>query len=232
MSFPAKVRVSVLVKLGIAALALGAVAVLLLRGVDVRGLVSTASGLLDTVVEWIRAAGPWVFFGAMAVLPAFGFPMTPFYLVAGSVFATELTLPGVIGAAWAALAVQFALAFWLAHRALRPVVEWLLARTPFRIPQVTPENELSIAVLVRVTPGPPLPLQNFILALAGVRFRLYMVVSMAVQMTIVAGVAVFGKALVEGRGKLALFGVCLLVAAFVLVHLLRKRFAKRNASQA
>jgi len=224
-SSPAKVPVGLLVKLGLVAVAGLVVAVLLLRGVDVRGLI-------DQTLEWIRNAGPWVFFGAIAVLPAFGFPISLLYLAAGPAFGPQMTLPGVIAATLVALAVNFALTFWLAHRALRPLVERLLAHTQFRVPQVSPENELTVAVLVRVTPGPPLFLQGYILGLSGVRFRTYMAVSLAVQAVMGTGVIVFGKALVEGKGGMAVMGAMLLVAAAVLVHVLRKRFAKRDAGQA
>jgi uncharacterized membrane protein YdjX (TVP38/TMEM64 family) len=224
-SSPAKVPVGLLVKLGVAAVAALVLVALVLRGVDLRGLVNQA-------FDWIRSAGPWVFFGAVAVLPAFAFPITLFYLAAGPAFAAQMTLPGVIAATLVALAVNFALTFWLAHRALRPLVERLLAHTQFRVPQVSPENELTVAVLMRVTPGPPLFLQGYILGLSGVRFRTYMTVSMAVQSVMGTGVIVFGKALVEGKGGMAVMGVMLLVAAAVLVHVLRKRFAKRDAGQA
>jgi uncharacterized membrane protein YdjX (TVP38/TMEM64 family) len=225
MSSSAKVPAGLLVKLGLAGVVVGALGVLVLRGVDIRGL--AAQGF-----ELIRGAGPWVFFGAMAVLPAFAFPITLFYLAAGPAFGAQMTMPGVVAAAMAALTVNFALTYWLAHRALRPAAEWLLARTRFRVPQVKPENEWTVAVLMRVTPGPPLFLQGYILGLSGVRFRTYMVVSVAVQGGIGMGVIVFGKALVEGKGGMALMGGLFLVATVVFVQILRKRFAKRDADQA
>jgi len=143
-----------------------------------------------------------------------------------------MTMPGVIAATLAALAVNFALSYWLAHRALRPMVEWLLSHTKFSVPRVSSENELTVAVLVRVTPGPPLFLQSYILGLSGVRFRVYMAVSMAAQVVYCSGFIVFGKALMEGKGGMAVMGAGLLVAAVALVQILRKRFAKRDAGQA
>ena len=79
-SSPAKVPVGLLVKLGVVAVALGVLAVLALRGVDLRGLVNQA-------FDSIRSAGPWVYFGSIAVLPAFGFPISLFYFTAGPAFA-------------------------------------------------------------------------------------------------------------------------------------------------
>lgn len=224
-SFPAKVPVGLLVKLGLVAVAGIVAAVLLLRGVDVRGLV-------DATFVRIREAGPCAFFGAQAILPAFGFPISPFYLIAGEAFAAQLTLPGVIAAAILANALQFAFSFWLAHRAMRPLVEWAMARTKYRVPQVSPENEREVAVLVRVTPGPPLFFQSYLLGLSGVRFRTYMWVSVGVQALIGSGVIVCGKALMSGKGGLAMLGLMALLFAVAIIQLLRKRMAKRDGGNA
>ena len=225
MSSSAKVPVGLLVKLGVAGAALVALAVLVLRGVDLRGLI-------DQVFALVRGAGPWAFFGSMAVLPALGFPISPYYLTAGEAFAGQMTMPGVIGAALVANSVQFALSFWLAHRALRPLAEWLLSHTKYRVPQVKPENETTVAVLMRVTPGPPLCLQSYLLGLSGVRFRTYMWVSIAVQGLMGSAFIVFGKALMSGKGGLALLGLMVLVFAVAVVQLVRKRLAKRDAAPA
>jgi len=224
-SSPAKVPVGLLVKLGLVAVAGIVLVVLLLRGVDVRGLI-------DRVFAVVREAGPWAFFGSMAVFPAFGFPISPYYLTAGEAFAAQMTMPGVIVAALAANAVHFALCFWLAHRALRPAVEWVLSRTKYRVPQVRPENETSVAVLMRVTPGPPLFLQSYLLGLSGVRFRTYMWVSLAAQGLIGSAFIVFGKALMSGKGGLAFLGLMVLVVAVAAVQLVRKRLAQRDAGAA
>ncbi|MFT3830086.1 MAG: VTT domain-containing protein [Opitutaceae bacterium] len=224
-SSPAKVPVGLLVKLGLVALAAIVVVVLLLRGVDVRGQI-------DRVFAFVREAGPWAFFGSMAVFPSFGFPISPYYLTAGEAFAGQMTMPGVLAAALLANTVQFAFSFWLAHRALRPLLERLLARTSYRVPQVTPENETTVAVLARVTPGPPLFLQSYLLGLSGVRFRTYMLVSVGVQGVMGSAFIVFGKALMSGKGGMALLGLMLLVVALAAVQLLRKRYAKRDAGAA
>jgi len=226
MSVPAKVPVGLLVKLGLAALVVGALGLLVLRGVDVRAVVTQT-------LDWIRTvAGPWGFFAAMAVLPAIGCPLLAFYLPAGALFAGQMGMPAVIAASMGALAINLALTYWLAHRGIRPVVEWLLRHTPYRVPQVRPENELAVAVLVRVTPGPPFFVQGYILGLAGVSFRTYMVVSFGVQLVFGTGFIVFGKAMMEGKSGMAIFGAMLLVAMVAAVQIVRRKFAKRDAGDA
>ena len=49
--------------------------------------------LKTTLLERVAAAGPLVFFGAMAVLPSVGVPNSPFALAAGPVFGERLGLP-------------------------------------------------------------------------------------------------------------------------------------------
>lgn len=225
-----KLPVGLLVKLGLALAVLITLGVLLLRGVDVRA--ADVRGAIDAGFVQIRAAGPWAFFGAMALLPVAGFPLSPFYLAAGEAFAARLTMPGVLALAFVANAVQFALSFWVAHRALRPLITRLLARTRYQVPQVSPENELSVALLLRVTPGPPMFLQNYLLGLSGIRFRTYMLASLAVQGVLGSATIIFGQALLSGRGGLAVLGFFVLVAAFALVRLFRQRIASRNAGRA
>ena len=69
-----------LVKLGIVAAVMIVGAVLVLRGLDYKAL--GEQGL-----RVIRGAGPWAFFAALAVLPAFGAPLSAFTIMAGEVFA-------------------------------------------------------------------------------------------------------------------------------------------------
>jgi hypothetical protein len=138
-----------------------------------------------------------------------------------------MTLPGVIAATLVALAVNFALTFWLAHRALRPLVERLLAHTQFRVPQVSPENELTVAVLMRGH-GPPLFLQATSRALRRAGPHVHDVSKACSRDG--SGVIVFGKALVEGKAAWR-SGRDVARGGPGLVHVLRK-VSQRDAGQA
>src|SRR3954463_11744774 len=70
---------------------------------------------IDDGIKVLQSAGPLVFFGAMALLPVVGFPMSVFYLTAASAFAAQMGMGGVIAASGAALAVAIALSYWLAR---------------------------------------------------------------------------------------------------------------------
>ena len=177
---------------------------------------------VDRGIGWMRAAGPGVFFTAMALVPA---PLWMFTVPAGEAFASELTLPGVIAAALAAIAVQIALCYGLARYALRPLVEKLVRRFGYAVPSLNAENALSVALLVRLTPGPPLFLQCFLLGVAGMPFRLYMVVSWLCTVPWVIGGVVLGRGILAGNFSTVLMGVSFLGAASIAVRLLRRRMA-------
>jgi uncharacterized membrane protein YdjX (TVP38/TMEM64 family) len=210
-----------LIKAGVLVVVVLGVVVLALRGVNFRALI-------DQMMIVIRDAGPWVFFGAMTVLPAIGAPLMVFTMTAGQAFASQMTMGGVLTATLAAIAVNLALTYWLARRAVRPLLERLLKRFGYTVPCVTADNALSIALLVRLTPGPPFFLQGYILGLAAVPFRLFMVVSWLCVLPWAAGAVVLGRGLFEGNFKVAAMGLGVIIAAVAAVHLIRRKLAKRE----
>ncbi len=212
-----------LIKFLVAAALLFVVAVLVLRGVNLRFY-------WDEGMAVIQRAGPWVFFTAMALLPAVGAPLLAFVIPAGPAFSEQLGLGGVILACAVALAVNLTLTYWVARRALRPLAERLVARMGYQIPQINRDEQLEVALLLRITPGPPFFLQNYILGLGNVAFATYLAVSWSVVFAQVVGVVVFGDALVHGKARLAVLGICLLVAAAIVVHLVRKHYGKGRVS--
>ena len=213
-----------IVRLVIAGLVIGVVCVLVLREVGVARLIHW----FDLFVEAIRDMGPWVFFGSMVVLPAIGAPLMAFNLVAGEAFAPQMTMPGVIVAVAGAIAANLVLTYWLARYALRPLLTRLVTRYGYSIPRVTKENALMVTLIVRLTPGPPYFLQGYLLGLAEVPLRLFMLVSWLSVLPIAISAVVLGKAAREGNmGKIgAVLGVMLL--AVVIVQIVRRKVAKRQ----
>jgi len=217
---PLKKRKLPLFQLCIAAFAVIAAALLLLRGVNIRGLATQGMNM-------IRDAGPLVYFAALAFLPAVGAPLSAFTIVAGEAFAAQITLAGVIVATLAAIAANLALTYWLARYALRPLLSRFTEHYGYRIPRVTKGNALNIALVIRLTPGPPFFMQSYILGLAEVPFRLYMAVSWLCILPWAVAFVVLGKGVFNGNFKLVATGVGVLVAATALVHWARKRYAAR-----
>ena len=135
----------------------------------------------------------------------------------------------MLAAAGAALLVNNALAYWLARYALRPWLERWISRTKYRIPRIESAEHAEITLLVRITPGPPFFVQSYLLGLAEIRFRTYLVISWLIAMAYATGCIVFGDAILHGKGRLAFLGFSALVAAALIVHLLRKHYGKKRA---
>lgn len=184
-----------------------------LAGADLRALV-------DRFLALVRAAGPGWYFAAMALLPL---PLAWFTVPAGEAFAAQLTLPGVIAAGMAAVAVQVSLTYWVARAWLRPPVERLVARRGHAVPRVTPANALGVALAVRLTPGPPMVLGSCVLGLAETPFGLYLGVSCAVAFPWVCAGVILGRGLLQGDGALVASGAGLLAAAVLAARLWHRR---------
>lgn len=129
----------------------------------------------ELIAGWKADAGPIPFFIGLAVLPAVGFPTTPFFVLAGAMFGLWT---GLIGCA-AAIAANQVLCYWISHSGLRPWIERRMSRTKYKIPDFSESKSgaLRFAVLLRIAPGPPTFLKSYVLGLAGVPFWIYFWVS-------------------------------------------------------
>jgi uncharacterized membrane protein YdjX (TVP38/TMEM64 family) len=171
------------------------------------------------VQEMLRAIhdlGPVPFFFAMGVLPVIGFPVTPFYLLAGATFGIWISLVGTA----ISQALNLFLAYWLARRYLRGVIERLIRKANYTIPEVKPKHFVNFTLLVKVTPGPPNFIKSFILGLARVPFGIFFIISWPTTMGYAIGVIIFGDSLMDRDIKQAIFGF-----AFMVVFLLGLKFA-------
>jgi uncharacterized membrane protein YdjX (TVP38/TMEM64 family) len=219
---PAAQRRVRLVKVGAVALVLLVGAGLVARGYDIKGAIEQGLAL-------VRSAGPTVFFLGMAFLPAIGAPQMAFTLSAGPLFAAQLGIPLVVLFALLAMTFNMVLSYWLASRVLRPVLEALLKRLGYKIPQVQKGDETGLIVLLRVTPGIPFPVQNYLLGLARVSFGRYLLISFALQGPLNAAFVIFGDALLQGKGKMAFIVISVIVALLAGTAVLRKHYGKKRA---
>lgn len=212
-----------LVKFAVLAVVLLAVAVaLIFRGFDVKALIQQG-------LDLIRGAGPVAFFTAMALLPAVGVPLSAFALTAGPVFGPQLGMGWVIFLALSAIGTNMALTYFLASRALRPLLEKLFVRLGYKLPSAGAEDATDLIILLRVTPGVPFTVQNYLLGLAGVPFGKYLLVSCLTSWPLNAAVILFSDALLHGKGKIAFIALSLILALMAATQLVRKHYGKKRA---
>lgn len=184
--------------------------------------------LADQGVSQVREVGVTGFFLLMALLPALGCPMSVFTLTAGPVFAPTLGMPLVILLVWLSLALNLALTFWLARYALRPWMIRLVSWMGYTLPEVKKSNHRGMVILVRVTPGPPYVLQSYLLGLAGIPFGTYFYISWIISSLYSCAFVLFGDALMQGKGRMALLAIGLFAALTVGVQLLRRHYRMRR----
>jgi uncharacterized membrane protein YdjX (TVP38/TMEM64 family) len=185
--------------------------------------------VVDATVLRLRAAGPVAFFLAMAVLPAVGFPMLAFTLAAGPVFGPTMGSGWVIVWSLAAVVANLLLTYWLADRALRPLVSRLVTYFEFRLPENLADNAWQLALIVRLTPGPPFWVQSYLLGVLRLPLVPYLVVSTAVMAGYIVALVFGGEAIVEGNGSLAVAALGAMAIFVAALQLLRKRTARRRA---
>ena len=226
---PVNRRPRTLVLLAIAAVAGLLVLAALVQIVGWQTVSGEARRLWKVAFDALAGAGPGVFFAAMALLPIAGVPMSPFALSAGPLFGERLGTPAILLLGIAAITFNLTVAYWLARRWLRPPLARLVIRLGYRLPEVERGDATDLIVLLRVTPGPPFFVQNYLLGLAEVPFGRYLAISCAVQWSFNVAFMLFGDAVSQGRGKIAIVAIGLLAALVAGTHLVRKHLAPRKA---
>jgi uncharacterized membrane protein YdjX (TVP38/TMEM64 family) len=179
-------------------------------------------------MDALGTAHPALMFLAIALLPLVGVPASPLLIAAGVRMGTArgfaLALAGLI--------VNFTLGYWLSRRWLRvPMARWL-TRRGYSIPKLAAADEIPFILLFRVTPGMPLVIQNYLLGLAEVNFRRYLVISVAVQSVYALGFVWLGQSLQQSSAWKLLLGVSALVALGLVIALFRRWLARRRSGAA
>lgn len=177
-------------------------------------------------LAWLRERPIWLLL-AIAILPGLPVPAGPLLILAGAVLTPRFGVLPAILMTWLALACNMAWTYWVAAGPARRQVDRLLRLLDVRLPVLSASNAWRLALLIRVTPAIPMFVQNLSLGFLRVPFRIYLPVSVLVQLIYVAGFVVFGESLQSGNARLALIAVGLVVAAVVVTGYLRERLGKR-----
>jgi uncharacterized membrane protein YdjX (TVP38/TMEM64 family) len=186
------------------------------------------SGLLQMILDAIGTAHPAMLFLALALLPLVGVPTSALWIVAGVRLGT---LPAFAFCA-VALLVNVTAGYWLARCGLRLPLTRLLERRGWRIPQLSAGDETMAILILRVTPGIPLCVQNYLLGLAGVKFGRYLLLSTPAQAAYSLAFVWLGNSLASNAGWHLLLAVAALAGVSLLVSLLRRWLNRRAPAAA
>ncbi len=178
----------------------------------------------DSFWAFLKQTNPLVFFGLFAVLPALGCPISPFYLIAPGLYELKWNMLGF----GLAIIVNISLGYWIAAGFLRPLAEKLVTRAGHKVPQVDSSNAGKLALVVRITPGVPFCLKNYLLGLAGVPYKTYMWASWPIELAWALAIVIVGESIFEGKAGLGLLGGVFLIALILLTKMARNRYATKS----
>ena len=187
---------------------------------------------LGCILDWARGTPFPLFILLVGALPMIGVPVTALYLAAGAVYTPLYGLPATLGGLSLGLLLNLLLSYAAAHT-FRSPVERLLGGCGTSMPQFDGMPAWKIVLLVRITPGAPLMVQNFLLGLAKISLRPYLAVSLLAELTIALGYLTIGSSFGSGRWGFLAAGGGIVAAALLAVSLARDRMhvGKRPASR-
>lgn len=170
------------------------------------------------LVESFAAMGPWVFFSLMALVPLVGGPLSPFIILAPA-FGTSTAIFGTM----LALTFNVIFSWFVSGKWFRPLFVRIVGRFGYSVPEISPKNMLGFALLLRLTPGMPFPLQNYLLGLARMPLGQYLVVSLPIVWVVSASFIILGESIMTGNVKLAAAGIFVAVIVTVALRFWRNR---------
>lgn len=213
------------VMMALALLGLIVVVLLILSG-TAGAAASGMAGGVGAVLRGLRDAPPEWFVLAVAVLPAFAFPVSPMLVLSGPAFGTV----GGIALSSLGLALNLVLCYGVA-RQFRVAVRKGLTRLGYRMPQVPEGQQVRVTLLFRVI-GLPLVIQNYLLGSAGIGFWTYFSVSWPLLVLQTVGYVMLGDALTEGSLGLILLALGLLIALALIIRYARVLLRSREPAAA
>jgi uncharacterized membrane protein YdjX (TVP38/TMEM64 family) len=156
----------------------------------------------------------------MAVLPVFGFPIGLVYVAAGARFG-----PWLGGVVVTVVTVVHLLLTWaIARSVLRRPLEWMIAKRHQQLPHVPDDEQAAVSLIAVLVPGIPYFVRNYLLALAGVRLRIYFWICLPIYVARSYVAIMLGDMSDNPSGRTLLIlvgvdGLKLVVCAFVIWRL-------------
>ena len=159
--------------------------------------------------EGFLMARPWFLFAALVLLPALPVPTSALLFLAGTVWRDRPLMACAI--CLLAMALNMTWTYWAAAGPGRGWVVKLLSVMGFKSPELPKGNDLRVILLMRLTPGFPFFIQNYLLGFFRVPFRLYLPVSVGCSGMISVGVVLSSAGVADGNLVPVISGVALIV---------------------
>ena len=176
----------------------------------------------DALIVYFETLHPAFFVIGLALLPLGPVPVSALWILAGMRFGPPAAL--LISAF--CLFINLTLAYILSNKIFESQIGRFMDRWNKVIPHVAKEDQFNFSLLIRILPGNPLFVQNYLLGLVGIPFSLYIGFGLLIQMLYAAGFIYFGNFLFEGSFGGILFGVLILFALILASKIFSKHISK------
>ncbi|MBI4774435.1 MAG: hypothetical protein HY788_09695 [Deltaproteobacteria bacterium] len=179
--------------------------------------------------DWAAAAGRLIndntplapFLILMAVLPILGFPISVFLVVSGIKFG----LLGGILVSTLFYPLHLVLSYYLANSVVRQRLSKMLARWGYDTPRIPGQQLILYGSIFAAIPVIPYTPKNYLLALAGLPFKPYVLICWPIHTALGLPFIFLGQSAVSLDFRVALAAVVLLTGAYVIAVWLRRRYA-------
>ncbi len=190
-------------------------------GVDLAALKVMWQQLNDYLVKH-----PAALFWALVFLPGLPVPTSALLFTAGVVWRDRPVMACLLS--MLAISLNLTWTYWLAAGPARRLVEKMLSASGIQIPDLPRGDHLKLILVLKLTPGFPFFLQNYLLGFLRAPFHLYLPISFLCNAIIGTGVVLGGVGLADGKLMPVLMGISLIVVGAVLTHSVRSWLTKRK----
>jgi len=183
-----------------------------------------------SLTEALEIIGDWglvPFYLAFIVLALLGLPSTPFFLLGGAAFPIAHNLIAIA----IALLIHFTLAWLIAAKWMRGPIKRLLLRRGMKLPEVRPDNQWRITLLVKFAPGVPLFIKSYLLGVTGVAFAPFMIVCTLSTFIFATAFVTMGRSAIEGQFGLLFSGLGFLIFSMALFRVIREHLRSKKADR-
>ena len=179
---------------------------------------------LIILARYLEGVPPLLYAIGFGVVTALPVPSSPLILAAGAFYGFWMGLLVIA----AGMLITLSLSYWLALYALRNPIEKLLRWRGYALPEFPTSDTAHFVLLVRFTPGVPLVFINYLLGIARVSFKTYLIVSWPAIMLVSIPFILAGSSVYEGNLGLVVSGI-FLIFFLILLSKYVFRFVKRKS---
>lgn len=164
---------------------------------------------------------PELFIILFIFLPLAGVPISIFLLLLGIKFGFGygLLLLEII------MPLHMLLAFLLAHTARKPIVNYLVNRKHYQIPEAPEDKALMYSFLFLTFPAFPYSVKLYMLPLAGFRFRYCFWLNWAIQGTLCIPFVLLGESAAELNVPLLGATILIFIGLYFFLNWVKKRYS-------